>query len=291
LFVISQEVEETPPSGDDSIEEEEKSTDENNEEETDEELSAKSRATHSSRQSNKSSRKSEKIGMSPSNRYPALKNSTVVAGGTEFSGAPLSMSPIRPGEQGAPILVISTPKSNASESPKAGTVASMNVKSLTSKNFQKTPLHPSTPAPFARKRKRSITQSPMFMNVMKSTVEKAISNIVQHQERTISASPVTSVASRVSVAETAEAQQQLTSTTSATSLASIANIASKKVSSSKGLSISNPGKGKSLAMSAFDEKPDYSGKEWEDEEDDEEIPKPRCISIAFEVILVRRDIR
>ena len=78
MFVISQEVEETPPSGDDSIEEEERSTDEINEEEMDEELSAKSRrATHSSRQSNKSSRKSGKIGMSPSNQYPALKNSTV----------------------------------------------------------------------------------------------------------------------------------------------------------------------------------------------------------------------
>ncbi|EFX86310.1 hypothetical protein DAPPUDRAFT_308521 [Daphnia pulex] len=280
LLINEAEVEETPPSDNDSIDE--KSTEENNEEETDEELSAKSRRlTHSSPGSSKSSsRKSGKIGMSPTNRYPALKNSTVVAGGADFGGAPLSMSPIRPSEQGAPTLIISTKKSNASESSKAGTATSTIVTSSTSKNVQKTPLHPSTPAPFAS-RKRSITQSPMFMNVMKSSVKKAISN-VQHPQPSTPSTPApasaTPAASRVSVAKTAQDQKQLTSTTPALSRASVANIASK------GSSILNPGKGKSLVKSALDEKAESSDTEWEDEEDDQERPIPRCIAIAFEKI-------
>jgi hypothetical protein len=280
-------VEETPPSDSDSIDE--KSTEDKNEEETDEELSAKSRrlVTHSLPESSKSiSRKSGKIVMSPTNRYPALKNSTVVAGGEDFGRAPLSMSPIRPSEQGAPTLIISTKKSNASESSNAGTVTSTNVTSPTSRNVQKTPLHPSTPAPFARKRKRSITQSPMFMNVMKSSVKKAINN-VQHQQPSTPSTPApasaTPAASRVPVAKTAQDKKQLTSTTPALSRASVANIASK------GLSISNPGKGKSLVKSALDEIAESSDTEWEDVEDDQERPIPRCIAIAFEVNLIKWD--
>ncbi|EFX85595.1 hypothetical protein DAPPUDRAFT_222518 [Daphnia pulex] len=219
--------------------------------------------------------------MSPANRYSALKNSTVVAGGADFGGGPLSMSPIRPSEQGAPTLIISTKKSNASESSKARTASSTNVTSSTSKNVQKTPLHPSTPAPFARKRKRSITQSPMFVNLMRSSVNKATSN-VQHPQPSTPSTPApasaTTAASRVSVAITAQDKKQLTSTTPALSRASVANIASK------GVSYSNPGKGKSLVESALVEKGESSDTEWEDEDDDQERPIPRCIAIAFEEI-------
>ncbi|XP_046633384.1 proteoglycan 4-like [Daphnia pulicaria] len=251
-------------------------------EEMDEESSAKSRRlTHSSHGSSKSSSRKSEIGMSPTNRYPALKNSTVVAGGADFGGGPLSMSPIRRSEQGAPTLIISTTKSNASESSKARTAASTNLTSSTSKNVQKTPLHPSTPAPFARKRKHSITQSPMFVNLMKSSVNKAISNI-QHPQPSTPSTPApasaTPAASRVLVSKIALDQKQLTSTTPALSRASVANIASK------GISILNPGKGKSLVKSALDEKAESSGTEWEDEEDDQERPIPRCIAIAFEEI-------
>jgi hypothetical protein len=53
-----------------------------------------------------------------------------------------------------------------------GTVTSTNVTSPTSNNVQKTPLHPSTPVPFSGKQKRSITQSPMLVNVL--TVENTL---------------------------------------------------------------------------------------------------------------------
>ncbi len=65
--------------------------------------------------------------------------------------------------------------------------------------------------------------------------------------------------------KTAQDQHQLTSTTSTLSRASVANIAFK------GLSILNPGKGKSLCMSAPVDKAESSDEEWEHEEDDKEI--------------------
>jgi hypothetical protein len=115
------------------------------------------------------------------------------------------------------------------------------------------------------------------MNVMKSSVKKAISNIAQDEHRVISATPTTS---RVPVAKTPKDQQLLTSATLTTPRTSTA----KNSTASKGLSISNPGKGKSLIMSGFDRKTESSDTEWEEEfEVDPEMPKPRCINIAFEV--------
>jgi hypothetical protein len=121
---------------------------------------------------------------------------------------------------------------------------------------------------------------------MKSSVNKAISNVQHPQPSTPSTpapAPATPAASRVLVSKTAQDQKQLTSTTPALSRASVANIASK------GISILNPGKGKSLVKSALDEKAESSGTEWEDEEDDKERPIPRCIAIAFEVNLIKWD--
>ena len=279
--VITKKVEETPTSGSDSENEisgEETSTEIEDEEDK---LSVKSRrSTHSSRSSSKSSRKSGKTEMSSSNRYPALKNSTVVSGGAEFVGTPLSMSPIGPGEQGAPLLVLTTPKASTQKSSESEKVTSTNVKSPTPNTIKKTP-HPSTPAPFARKRTRSTTQSPMFLNVMKSSVKKAIGNVAQSPDRVISATPTSS---RVPVAKRTEDQQRLTSDTSLVSI-------TKNVSSSKGLSVSNPGKGKSLVVpervfgniqEAFGNIPESSENEWEDVDEQEQV-KPGCIKIAFEV--------
>ena len=87
-----------------------------------------------------SSRKFEKSGLSPLNRYPALKNSTVVAGGAPFVDvSPLSMSPIVPSDKGTP----------SSE-----------------------PITPSTPAQAKKKPSRSIAHSPMYLSVMQKAFKK-----------------------------------------------------------------------------------------------------------------------
>ncbi|XP_059350403.1 mucin-2-like isoform X3 [Daphnia carinata] len=256
------EIEETPPTDVDSMEEDKVFEDdpaiegiEKQAEAEDDHLSPKT-ATRSSHELNQFTRKSSSMQMTSANRYPALKNSTIVAGGSAFAGVTLSMSPIVPDKQGAPLRVPSSPKLTTPESPK--TVAQFSEtkeKSTPPKNLHRTPSHPSTPAPFGRKRTRSLTQSPMFMNVMKSTVQKAVSKTVKDQQQSV---PI--VASPGKNATTP-----------------------KQVPSVKGLSLSNTKKGKSIALSAFDEMQDSSDTEWEDMEDNLK-PKPACIKIAFEEI-------
>lgn len=107
-------------------------------EEMPEEESARRASTEEGRLS-ASSRKSEKSGLSPFNRYPALKNSTVVAGGAPFIDvSPLSMSPI-----------VSSDK----ESPSVSTT-------------------PATPAQTKKKPSRSIAHSPMYLSVMQKAYKK-----------------------------------------------------------------------------------------------------------------------
>lgn len=212
--------------------------------------------TRSARESGHISRKSDSTQMSLSNRYPALKNSTVVAGGTEFAGAQLSMSPIAPVKQNSALQVPSSPRSTTPESPKTIAPSNANVKSTSPKKLYKTPSHPSTPAPFARKRTSSLTQSPMFMNVMKSSVQKAIIKTVRDQQ------PLIPTISAMSAIEE--------------------SITPMPIAFTKGLSVSNLQKGKSPSVSKFDEIPESSDTEWEDVEDDQKT-KPSCIKIAFEV--------
>ena len=144
---IQHQVEETPPSDYESSGEEE-------------ETPATSRSTKRfSSEPSEGSHKSDEIRMTPSVRYPALINSTVVAGGAPFPKEPLSMSPILV-EKDRPSRVQATP---------------------------------STPAPFNRK--RAVSQSPMFMSVMQKTISKAAP---EHKLATPSASSAPSPTKRKS---------------------------------------------------------------------------------------------
>ncbi|KAI9561969.1 hypothetical protein GHT06_012932 [Daphnia sinensis] len=255
------EIEETPPTDHDSMEDKVFEDDpaiegiEKQVEAEDGHSTPNRTATRSSRELNQFTRKSSSMKMTSSNRYPALKNSTIVAGGSAFAGVTLSMSPIVPDKQGAPLRVPPSPRSTTPESPKTVTQFSAKKKSTPPKNLHKTPSHPSTPAPFARKRTRSLTQSPMFMNVMKSSVQKAISKTVKVQEQLVSSG------------EPPSADKNATTP--------------KQLSSVKGLSLSNTKKGKSLSV--FDEMHESSDTEWEDVEENPKH-KPACIKIAFEDI-------
>uniref|UniRef100_A0A0P6ERS9 Uncharacterized protein n=1 Tax=Daphnia magna TaxID=35525 RepID=A0A0P6ERS9_9CRUS len=213
--------------------------------------------TRSSRELNQLSRKSNSMQMASTNRYPALKNSTIVAGGSAFAGVTLSMSPIVPDKQGAPLRVPPSPRPTTPESPKTVAQFSAKDKSTPPKNLPKISSHPSTPAPFARKRTRSLTQSPMYMNVMKSSMQKVISKTVKDQQLLVPTVASTSADKNVTTP--------------------------KPLSSVKGLSLSNSKKGKSIALSAFDEVHESSDTEWEDMEENIK-PKPACIKIAFEEI-------
>ncbi len=233
-------MEETPPS-------DYQSSGEDDDEETPE--TARS-AKRFSNESSESSRKSDKIRMTPSIRYPALINSTVVAGGAPFSKEPLSMSPIL-GEKDPSSRVRATPL---------------------------------TPAPFNRKPIRAVSQSPMFMNVMHKTITKTVQ---EQRLATPSAAPShksatpSFVPSRRSATPSAAPSSKSVGRPSEGSR----NLATpKNVSTSKGSSTLNPGKGKSLAFSALNEIPESSDTEWEDLEDDPKV-KPLSIKIAFEVSL------
>lgn len=103
----------------------------------------------------------------------------------------------------------------------------------------------------------SVAQSPMFMNVMQKVINKT--------------------------AQTADQKQSVTSTPAASNVSNRRNSATpKNVSASKGSSLSNPVKGKSLIMPALDKIPESSDTEWEDLDDNPKV-KPLSIKIAFEV--------
>ena len=161
-----------------------------------------------SRSSSESSRSSRKVDrqsmMSPTNLYPALKNSTVVSGGEPFVGGPLGMSPIRLSDAETPTTVQSTP--------------------------------PTLSAIGSQKHKRSVPQSPMFMNVMQKAIDKSSR---EHNEQ---------VTDRTSRGQTSPA--------------------AKRLSAPKGNSVSNPAKGKSLVMPSLDEKSESSDNDWEYVEED-----------------------
>ena len=278
--LIQQEVEETPPSDYESSGEEE---------EEEEETPATSRsAKRFSSESSDGSNKSNKIRMTPSLRYPALANSTVVAGGAPFSKEPLlSMSPILV-EKDRPSRV------------------------------QATPL---TPVPaFNRKPIRAVSQSPLFMNVMQKTISKAAPQqklatpqqklatpqqklatpeqklTTPEQKLTTPEQKLTTPEQKLTTPEQKLATPKQNLPTPSNTTAPSTNprksdggstlVTPKSTLNSKGSSRLNPLKGKSLVRPGFDEIPESSDTEWEDLEDYPKVKPSNAIQIALEGVRV-----
>ena len=250
--LIQQEVEETPPSDYESSGEEE---------EEEEETPATSRsAKRFSSESSDGSNKSNKIRMTPSLRYPALANSTVVAGGAPFSKEPLlSMSPILV-EKDRPSRV------------------------------QATPL---TPVPaFNRKPIRAVSQSPLFMNVMQKTISKA----APQQKLATPQQNLTAPEQKLAASEQNLPTPKQNLPTASITFAPSTNprksdggstlVTPKSTLNSKGSSRLNPLKGKSLVRPGFDEIPESSDTEWEDLENYPKVKPSNAIQIAFEGVRV-----
>ena len=248
--LIQQEVEETPPSDYESSGEEEE-----------EETPATSRsAKRFSSESSDGSNKSNKIRMTPSLRYPALANSTVVAGGAPFSKEPLlSMSPILV-EKDRPSRV------------------------------QATPL---TPVPaFNRKPIRAVSQSPLFMNVMQKTISKA----APQQKLATPQQNLTAPEQKLAASEQNLPTPKQNLPTASITFAPSTNprksdggstlVTPKSTLNSKGSSRLNPLKGKSLVRPGFDEIPESSDTEWEDLEDYPKVKPSNAIQIALEGVRV-----
>ena len=212
--------------------------------------------------------------MTPSLRYPALANSTVVAGGAPFSKEPLlSMSPILV-EKDRPSRV------------------------------QATPL---TPVPaFNRKPIRAVSQSPLFMNVMQKTISKAAPQqklATSQQKLTTPEQKLTTPEQKLTTPEQKLATPEQKLATPKQNLPTPSNttapstnprksdggstlVTPKSTLNSKGSSRLNPLKGKSLVRPGFDEIPESSDTEWEDLEDYPKVKPSNAIQIAFEGVRV-----
>ena len=198
--------------------------------------------------------------MTPSLRYPALANSTVVAGGAPFSKEPLlSMSPILV-EKDRPSRV------------------------------QATPL---TPVPaFNRKPIRAVSQSPLFMNVMQKTISKA----APQQKLATPQQNLTAPEQKLAASEQNLPTPKQNLPTASITFAPSTNprksdggstlVTPKSTLNSKGSSRLNPLKGKSLVRPGFDEIPESSDTEWEDLEDYPKVKPSNAIQIAFEGVRV-----